>query len=142
MRSFFRAVALALSFLVIVGCSDGPRLVPVKGIATRGGKPVASLSITFFPADNSKPSTARTDDSGHFEMVHDRQAKGVVPGPNKVVVAFRPRDAAEEMKIREGGQSKFHPEQDAIIAKYGKRETTPLTVDITKAESNLELKLD
>ena len=36
----------------------------------------------------------------------------------------------------------LHADQDAILKKFGKRETTDLLVEITEARNDLELKLD
>jgi hypothetical protein len=39
------------------------------------------------------------------------------------------------------GLVNFHPDQDAILAKSGKMETTHLTIEIAKAEDTLQIKL-
>jgi hypothetical protein len=142
MRSYLHAAALVLPWFAAVGCNDGPWLVPVKGTATRGGEPIASLTILFCPVDNSNPCHARTDAKGHFEISFNRQTKGAVRGPNKVVVGFRPRDLAEEMKLRAGETICFHPDQVAILKKYGNLETTPLIINVIKAETDLQIRLD
>ena len=142
MKSLFHTTALAIPLLLLIGCDKGPRLVPVKGVATRGGKPIAHLSITFFPSDDSRASIARTDEKGQFEMSFARAAKGVTVGKHKVAVTFRARNPTEEAELAVGGKVAFHPDQDAILEKYGTRETTALAVEITKKEDDLQLKLD
>jgi hypothetical protein len=142
MKLIVQLAAMILSLATFVGCNSGPNVVPVKGVVTRGGKPVGWAALTFYPSIDVRPSTAKADENCHFEVSFDRTTKGMVRGPNKVVVTFRPRNAAEEAKIAEGGKVNYHPDQDAIVAKYGKKETTPLVIEITKAEDNLQIKLD
>jgi hypothetical protein len=142
MKSLPHAAALACLLILLAGCNSGPRLVPVKGVVTRGGKPVAFLSVTFVPADDTRPSTGRTDEQGRFELKFDSKTKGAMIGANKVIVAFRPRNVQDEEDIRAGKVIAFHPEQDAILEKYGNREKTALSIEITDATSDLQLKLD
>ena len=137
-----QATALAFLLVLLAGCNRGPRLVPVKGVATRGGKPVAFLSVSFVPADGTRPSSSRTDEQGRFELNFDNRTKGAVVGSNKVVVAFRPRSPQEEVDVAAGKAITFHPDQDAILKKYGKRDTTALSVEIVGPRDDLELKLD
>ena len=83
-----------------------------------------------------------TDDQGRFELKVARDQKGVTLGTHKVVATFRSRNPQEEADHVAGKVIRFHPEQDAIFEKYGKPETTKMTVEITKATNNLELKFD
>ncbi len=133
-------MAAILPLLVIFagGCDNGPRVVPVKGVVMRGGQPFkASLIVTFYPESGGRPSTGVTDAEGRFELKFDKDTKGAAVGTHKVVVAFRPRNPTEE-----GGNAAFHPDQDAILEKFGKKESTALSVEISHAESDLQLKLD
>jgi len=134
-----RLAALALALLVLAGCSD-PNVVSVKGTATRGGQPLKNLRITFNP-DKGAASIADTDDQGHFELVCSKDVKGAVLGNHKVTAMLMPRDSKQEMDIA-SGKLKLHPDQKLINEKYGTLDVTPMTVEITKAEANLELKFD
>jgi hypothetical protein len=142
MKSLLQAAALLGLLGSLAGCNQGPALVPVKGVATRDGKPLAFLSVIFFPADDTRPSSGRTDEEGRFELKFDSKTKGAVIGSNKVVVAFRPRSPQEEVDIAAGKVILFHPDQDAILEKYGKRETTQMSVEVTSSTKDLELKFD
>ena len=139
MNLTLNGVATALVLILLTGCG-GPKLVPVQGIATRGGQPLKNLRITFYPAEGPA-STADTDEDGHFELVHTKDQKGAILGKHRVTGVLMPRNAKEEMDLA-AGKIKLHPEQEAIRQKFGKLESTPLTVEITKAETNLELKFD
>ncbi len=137
MPTFRIAAALPLLLFLLTGCSDKPTVVAVKGTVTRGGKPLKSLLVTFYPEDGGRSSSGRSDDQGHFELKYDNDTKGATLGNHKVAVAFKPLGPKEE-----AADFSFHPEQDAILEKYGQRATTPLSVEITRAESDLQLKLD
>jgi hypothetical protein len=136
------AASLPLVLFMACGCDSGPPVVPVKGVVLRGGQPFKSrLVVTFYPEGGGHSSSGQTDAEGRFELKFDRDTKGAVPGKHKVIVAFRPANPKEETEVAEGSR-KFHPDQDAILEKYGKRETTALTVEITAARNDLELKID
>jgi hypothetical protein len=136
------AAVLPLVLFIACGCEGGPRVVPVKGVVTRGGQPFKSrLVVTFYPEDGGHSSSAQTDAEGRFELKFDRDIKGAALGKHKVVVAFRPANPKEEAEIAEG-RAKLHPDQEAILQKFGKRETTELIVEITSPRNDLELKID
>lgn len=136
------AAALPLVLVLAIGCDSGPRVVPVKGVVTRGGQPFKTrLLVTFHPESGGRSSSGQTDAEGRFELKFDRDTKGAAVGRHKVIVAFRPANAKEEAEIAEG-RARLHPDQEAITEKFGKVETTPLTVEITAARSDLELKID
>ena len=141
MRFLRFAAALPFSLVVLVGCSGGPHIVPVKGVVTRAGQPVKGLVLTFYPEGDGRPSTGLTDDQGHFELKYDKDTKGALVGKHKVIVTFRPRNPGEGAEFAEG-RIKLHPDQDVILEKFGKRETTSLSVEITNAHHDIELKLD
>ena len=135
-----RFAALSI-VLLLVGCTSGPTIVEIEGVATRDGKPVKNLFLTFYPDDGALLSTGVTDEQGRFELKKNKAQKGAAVGTHKVVATFRPRSPQEEAEYAEG-KLKFHPEQDAILEKYGKRETTAMSVEITGSTKDLELKFD
>ena len=137
MKHYFRAI-LPLVLVALFGC--GGSLVSVKGTATRGGQPLKNLRITFVP-DKGPPSSADTDDQGGFELTCANQGKGAVPGKHKVTAQLMPRGSQQEMDVA-SGKLLLHPDQKQINDKYGKIDATPMSVEITQAESNLELKFD
>ena len=126
--------------LSAIGGCGGPKVVPVKGIAMYQGKPVANV-ILHFSSSDGRTSTGMTDEIGHFELQFDRQVKGAAIGTYKVTVAFAPKDPQEEARMASGNMQ-LDPVRAAIVSKFGDRETTPLTVTITKAETSLEIRLD
>jgi hypothetical protein len=142
MRVLRFTAILPFALLLLIGCGGNPKVVAVKGTVTRGGQPFKSrLSLTFYPENGGRPSTADSDVDGRFELKFDRDTRGAVVGKHKVVVAFRPDSPKQMVEVKEG-KSKYHPDQDAILKKFGKREKTELSVEITGATNNLEVKID
>ena len=141
MKSLLQGAATFFLLLPLVGCGSGPTVVQVTGVATRGGKPVKNLFLSFNPEDGTQPSTGMTDEQGRFELKIRKGQKGVTVGTHKVVATFRPRSPQEEVEYAER-KLKYHPEQDAILEKYGNRETTAMTVEIVNSSTDLELKFD
>jgi hypothetical protein len=137
MRSRLWSVpVLAFALAVVGGCSNEPRVYSVSGTATRGGKPVPSLLIQFQPA-SGRPSWGITDAQGKFTLEYTEKIKGAVAGNHAVTAVFRAMTPDEEMKG--AGNNKLYGE---IAGKYGDVSRTPMKIDITKSESNLELKFD
>jgi hypothetical protein len=137
---------LTMQFLVVAcllsavgGCGNsGPEVVEIEGVLTRGGKPVPLLSLSFQPAEG-RPSWARADENGRFKVFYDDQRDGARVGMHTVVVRYKPQSMAEEMGQTKG---KHHPEEAAILEKYGPGGKEPLKIEIKEATDNLEIKLD
>jgi hypothetical protein len=75
--------------LVVVGCGDGPTLVPVAGVVTLDGKPLEGATLSFIPAPGNAVSTAGTDatgPSGNFKMTFNGRS-GLAPGKYTVKVS-------------------------------------------------------
>jgi hypothetical protein len=132
--------SLALILILMTSCNNGAAVVPVKGTVTRAGKPIKNLLLRFYP-DVGRSSTAITDADGRFELAYASDQKGAPLGAYKVVVSFRPRNPLEESDLA-SGIAKLHPDQEEILEKYGNLATTKITVNITQATNDLELKLD
>lgn len=131
---------LLLAAAGLAGCAvEGRPIVPVKGVVTRDGKPVASLFLNFMP-EAGRPSWGQTDENGAFTLHYDHR-DGAEVGAHKVFVRFRPASPKEEMDVI-AGRKKYHPDQKAIEAKYGSAETTPLTVEVKSGGDPLTIALD
>jgi len=89
----FRGFLLAVTCLLVVGCSADKGEVPVAGHLTRGGKPCEGVGITFVPDDMATPGyTGGTNPDGSFVMFSFKGKKGVMPGVYKVQITV-PLDA-------------------------------------------------
>jgi hypothetical protein len=133
------AVCLSVLLAALSGCGDsGPTVVKVAGVATRDGKPVPNVELTFLP-EVGRPSWSFTDDAGRFSLNYTRDQDGAVLGKHKVTVRAKPpASPAEEFS----GKSSAPPYIQELITKYGSAESTPLEVEISGAVENLEIKLD
>jgi len=133
---------LIVGLAAVAGCGDGgPRVVPVTGTVTRNNKPVPNLHINFAPeaeGQTGRPSWGRSDEQGQFILEYDPERKGAEIGKHKVFVSFRAANPKEEIS----GRMKSHPDKAAIEAKYGKRESTPLEVEIRTSGQHVTLQLD
>lgn len=135
-----RLLAAAVGLLLAAGgCgSGGPTVVPISGTATRGGKPVANVELTFHP-EIGRPSWGNTDAAGKFRLSYSRDRDGAVLGRHRVTVRGRqPASPEEEFS----GRIKHPPEVGEIVARYGKVDETPLVIEITGREADLQLPLD
>ena len=132
----------AVALVVLVGPAgcrpSGPKVVPISGIATRGGKPVADIELTFHP-DTGRPSWGKTDAAGRFSLDYSRDRDGAVVGRHRVTVRGRqPASPEEEF----AGKIQHPPEVREIVARFGDVAKTPLVIEITAARSDLEVRLD
>ena len=116
-------------------------MVRVTGSATRHGKPVPDLVITFVP-DRGQRSFGLTGQDGKFTMRSASGQEGVPAGTHKVWVQLKfagSRDDQEQQK-RVAARQK-DPEIVQILRKYGNAETTPITLEI-KESREIALSLD
>jgi hypothetical protein len=138
-RPRLAAVLLALP-LAATGCSGGPRVLEVTGTVTHGGHPVSKLIVHFVPT-KGRPSWANTDPDGHYRLNYLRDRDGALEGTHKVWVEIRPGSPKEEDELR-SGRAKLDPALKSIVAKYGKADTTPLTVEVKENRQIIDLHLD
>ena len=86
--AFFGVVLLCVSS----GCGRDtrPETVPVSGIVTLNGAPLANATVIFTPASPVlKPSRAITDSNGKYELTYLRDIKGAVLGNHEVRITTR-----------------------------------------------------
>ncbi len=72
---------------VVTGC--GPKAVPVEGIVTLDGQPVARATVTFQSEDGRHVFGGQTDENGRFSL-SSGGTKGAYPGEYKVTVVKYP----------------------------------------------------
>jgi hypothetical protein len=124
----------ALALVVASGCGiGGPKLVPVNGKLTNGGKsplpdPKGGLTIVFLPTDpNAKkatyPATPFNQDDNSF-TVPGPDGKGIPAGKYKVTI-----------NMMVPGSS---PVADKINEKYT-AEKTPIEIDVTGEPVDIDL---
>lgn len=81
---------LSACCLVLAGCKPIPEhqkgTVPVKGVVTLGGAPVAGATVTFLAAKEGRSASAITDAQGLYALTTFRRGDGALPGDYKVIV--------------------------------------------------------
>ncbi|NOX99156.1 MAG: DUF4198 domain-containing protein [Verrucomicrobia bacterium] len=85
-----RLPLLGLALLCFAGCGDpGFSLVPVSGIITLNGKPLANASVVFSPASGQAgpSSVGTTDGQGQYQLTTlDQGETGAVLGSHRVTI--------------------------------------------------------
>jgi hypothetical protein len=132
-------LAPVLLLLIAAGCTGGPVVVKVNGLVTHKGKPVPSVIVNFEP-DEGRPSWAVTDKEGRFVLSCFKNEDGALIGRHRVYLTVDDEGREEMAQFR---NQRIPPaELRAILKKYGKRDTTPLRIEIAKTTRDLEIKVD
>jgi hypothetical protein len=83
--------ALVLLTLLLAGCGDRVKLVPVEGVVKINGQPAANVSVQFQPdglkGNKGPTSFANTDGEGKFRLKTFDGRDGAVVGAHRVVLA-------------------------------------------------------
>ena len=129
---------LILGCVALAGCSDAPELVQIDGRVTRDAKPVPNLILQFHPADG-RPSWGKSDAEGKFKLNYSKSYEGGRVGKHRVFVAY---DNSPETPYDVNGKQQLNADQQEVIKKFGKLESSPLEVDLQKNGQVVEIKLD
>jgi hypothetical protein len=131
--------------LVLAGCGGnaGPEL-PVSGIVTLDGNPLADVTVRFYPDADTDPNSsgyAQTGTDGKFVVTGGKGKKGLVAGKYKVTVNKGQAKAASS----EEGAGAVVPEiefKDEFPAIYSNPAQTVLSYSVTGDGKPIEIKLD
>ena len=119
-------LTIAALMVVVTGCGGGNRLelVPVKGVVTLDGKPLADARIIFRPAEGGRPSNAVTDSYGSYKLKYTEDQYGALPGKHSVSIStFVEAD----------------PDSSDPLIKTGRRESLPANYNTqTTLQAELE----
>ncbi|MCA9085811.1 MAG: hypothetical protein KDA81_17245 [Planctomycetaceae bacterium] len=89
----------SLILFLTTGCGGGPSDAPdlghVTGVVTIDGKPASGVDVSFAPLDGGRPSSARTDANGRYDLVYSTSAMGAKIGMHKVKIAGAANAATE-----------------------------------------------
>jgi hypothetical protein len=158
MRSVCWTGCLALSALAIQGCGGAGKppepkldLVPVTGVVTLDGKPLADATVSFLfdgkPPEGFDASGCKTDSFGKF-IVMTGSKPGTVPGRYKIVVSrlvspdgspvkSDPSTGFDMQMRKMGGELK-----ELVPERYSNLEKTELSAVVAAGEkTEVELKL-
>lgn len=103
MRASSALVLLLIVLSVVSGCGGGAYqydLVPVSGVATCEGKPVANAIVNFTPQGAEDrpsgrpgaPAFGKTDDQGRFQLSTYNDDDGAIVGTHTVTIGLAPTD--------------------------------------------------
>ena len=88
----------ALTALLSAGCG-GARPVPVQGVVTFDGSPLADAAVRFISQEpGGRDATGFTDEQGAFQLTTFRQNDGALPGLYKVTVRYSKAVKAQQGK--------------------------------------------
>lgn len=136
------AISALLLGMVSAGCGPGrPETVPVEGIVTFNGKPVADAAVQFIPVDGGRPAQGATDSQGRFKLSTFEDGDGALPGAHSVTV----------QKVRVSGVVEGREGLDSGIAepkieyllpeRYSQTSTSGLTVEVASGAPPVNLAL-
>lgn len=120
-----------------IGCGPaGPKLVPVSGVVTLDGQPLAEAGVLFQPAVGGPPATGSTDASGRFEL-RTQNRPGAVLGEHRVSVT------KQQTSGPASGVAGLEPVQviSLVPEKYTRPETSGLKVNVTGDQKEVKLEL-
>jgi len=137
-------LALVAAATVVSGC--GPRLVPVSGIVTLDGKPLAGAYVMFVSESEAGPLTGRTDPEGRYSLVTAQNQRGAFEGDYKVCIALYEAgggksdplgapDVPGEVVL--GGK----PHRAVVPLKYTRPESSDLTAKVSRNQPQLDFAL-
>lgn len=133
---------LALLATALVGCAkEGPDMGQVTGKVTRGAGPVAGVTVYFQPTEG-RISQGLTNEQGDYKLRYTRLEDGAKVGKHKIFVAFVPPAGPEAEMARAAGKLKPHPDEKAIVEKYGNVATTPIEKVVEPGSQVIDLTLD
>ncbi|MDO4573751.1 MAG: hypothetical protein Q4D98_00895 [Planctomycetia bacterium] len=113
---------------LVAGCGDGrPLRVPAGGVVWVDGKPVTGEFngfVRLYSLEGKRPSSGRIGSDGRFVLGNFDEADGCPPGVYQVEVSATISDGPRKVKY-------------LIPPRYGLRETSGLTVTISKECTDL-----
>jgi hypothetical protein len=121
-----RWLAVSAILIVTTGCGT-PKLLPVSGVVTLDGKPIADAGVLFCPVDRGPPASGTTDANGQFQLATINNL-GVAPGRYGVTITKKEvigqdfgQDIAKFVLVPKQVQVKW-----IIPQKFSKAETSGL----------------
>lgn len=145
MPVFVRTCAAVALCVLVVGCSDRPKLAKVKGTVTIDGKPLPYGTVTF-EAKGLRSATGKIVNGEITEVTTYDPGDGAPVGNHRVVVTANAEPGAAVV-ANPGDAPKGPPKADymsgksLIPAAYNNPDTSGLTAEIKSGENTVELKL-
>jgi len=107
-------LVICVSAVVAGGCSRGDKieLVPVEGIVTLNGAPLADASVVFHPKPKGRPSSGKTDGEGRFKLAYLEGKMGALVGKHLVSIStfVEPDSDSDDPEVQQGRSEVVPPE--------------------------------
>jgi hypothetical protein len=131
---------VALLGVALIGCG-GRGTVPVRGVVTLEGTPIAGATVLFMPdgQDKGRPASGFTSSDGTFRLMTYKQDDGALPGTYRVLIqkTEAPKDpraaersAMERARAKIEGKALQKRQKPALPEAYARFETTPLRCSV------------
>lgn len=124
-------ILAALACVAVGGCQpDGPERGDVEGVVTLDGKPLGGALLTFRPQAGGRPSYARTDENGVYELVYASGLTGALVDDHLVEISTETAgDPGQEIA----------PSPERLPPRFNSQSNLVKTVDAGDNEINFEL---
>ena len=138
-----------LSVVALVGCkSDRPLIVPVSGVVTIEGKPLANAAIAFMPVGGGRFGYGATDEDGQFKIGTFTDSDGAIVGEHRISITLQDiispaamgRTPEEEEEMDRRGESLW-VFKSRIPEKYASPETSGISVNVEKGMPPVTIQL-
>ncbi|MDZ7616596.1 MAG: carboxypeptidase-like regulatory domain-containing protein [Patescibacteria group bacterium] len=138
MRQRLRFVWFMMAVLVLVaaGCggrkSNMPPLMPVEGLVTLDGRPLAEAGVQFHPVGDTRGrgAAANTDAEGRYSLISPDGSKGVPVGEYKVVISKLVMPDGSLYSAADGVAPMDSPAREAVPVRYSDFERSILTAEV------------
>jgi hypothetical protein len=148
MRVLTGLLSCALLALTLTGCGDGrdadlPDLVPVSGIVTMDGEPVAGVNVLFSPVGSTSGGMcyANTDEAGKYVLTDSNGREGAPMGEFEVTCSKWAMPDGSDFKSDD--QSPMEAGAvPALPAKYGDAISSGLKAAVPAGGGTFDFKLE
>ncbi|MFO1065245.1 MAG: carboxypeptidase-like regulatory domain-containing protein [Pirellulales bacterium] len=132
---------LLVGCLTLSGCGDGLTRVPITGLLTVQGQPLAGASVQFFPTGSTQGLGAigTSGPDGKFTVISSRDNDAGVPAGKYTVRVSLMMDGKGNILPPEALQADYPDAQEAVPAPYS---TSSSNLEITIPEQGGEVKID
>ncbi len=127
-----------LVILVIITCqgcsqSSGLKIVPVDGTVTLNGEPLADGLVTFYP-QSGRPSSAKTDSTGHFDLRYTADQMGAAVGSHEIHITYGGQQQPSQPNV---------PSKTKVVTKAIPRGEykSPEPVSVTESNHHFDIKI-